>query len=54
MTSNAERVEVRLAEPKPAEPTAAQTLASAGVSWPPNDDDLRMLAQLRIAARAVR
>lgn len=54
MISNAEQVEVRLAEPRPPEPTAAQTLASAGVNWPPNDDDLRMLAQLRLAALAVR
>ena len=54
MTSNTEHVEVRLAEPRPPEPTAAQILASVGVNWPPNDDDLRMLAQLRLAARAVR
>lgn len=54
MTSNDEHVEVRLAEPRPPEPTASQVLASAGVSWPPNDDDLAMLAQLRLAARAVR
>ena len=54
MTDNPERVEVRLAEPRPRVPTAAEALASAGGDWPPSGEDLAMLAQLRLAARAVR
>ena len=54
MTDSDDRVEVRLAEPRPPEATPAEALASAGGGWPPSDDDLQMLAQLRLAARAVR